>query len=122
MTRYRKVALWIATGLLGLLMFLSGVEKFTSPQWETRFSQWGYPGSFVYVVGVLEIVFGAGIFVPRFSALSAMVLCSIVIGAIATQLSDVGYQPGTIIFHFVLMGLYLLIAYVRRPTHFRRGN
>jgi uncharacterized membrane protein YphA (DoxX/SURF4 family) len=65
-----------------------GVSKLAGPsamRWAERFAQWGYPAHAHYVVGVLEIVGGVGVLIPRWRRAAAAILMALMIGALCTH-------------------------------------
>jgi len=79
-----RITLWIASFLLAAVFLAAGMAKFVSPVVREYFVHWGYPGWFPVVVGVLEIVCGALLLVPRLSWRAALVLGMITLGATVT--------------------------------------
>jgi putative oxidoreductase len=84
--RRRAVAasLWGATVVAGLGIGLAGAAKVATRVWQPLFAGWGYPPWLVGVVGMLEIVGGVCLFVPRLAFYSALSLTVIMIAAFAT--------------------------------------
>jgi uncharacterized membrane protein YphA (DoxX/SURF4 family) len=116
MKRVATVVLWIASGLLAVVMVGPGVQKFTSPVWERMFRAWGYPDGFYLVIGAIEVIGGVGLLIPRVAAYSAAMLSVVMIGAAITQISQGGRSGvGEIVFAVLLA----VIAFARRPTFAR---
>ena len=82
----RIVAVWALQVLVGLLFVLIGVMKFVDPSWPRNFARWGYPDGFYMVVGVVEAIGGVGLLVPRFATYAALLLMTVMAGAVATHL------------------------------------
>ena len=118
MNKAAVIGLWIVTVLLGVMMAGSGFEKLRHEKWVELFAGWGYPDNFVYVVGVVELLGGLALLVPRTATYAGLALAAVMIGATTTQIGD-GAGTGTIGFHIVLILLYLLVAFVRRPAFLR---
>ena len=77
----------IASYALALIFAVSGGAKLLSLPFEVEaFVRWGYPLSFMYFTGVLEIVGAIGLLVPRVSALASLSLTTLMLGAIVTHL------------------------------------
>ena len=76
--------------IVGCVAFvLVGVSKLKGPsavRWNERFVHWGYPASVRYVVGVLEILGGLGILIPKARRGAAATLIALMIGAVFTHL------------------------------------
>ena len=76
----------ILTYVLALIFLASGGAKLLSLSFEIdAFTRWGYPISFMYFTGMLEVVGGLGLLVTRFSALASLCLAVFMLGAIATH-------------------------------------
>jgi len=114
MKRAKTIALWALQIIFALLMITAGYSKFTVDRWPGDFEQWGYPDGFVYVIGVLEIVGGIGLLIPRITFYAAALLCIIMIGATITRIID-STNTVALIVHVVYILAYAFIAYVRRP-------
>jgi uncharacterized membrane protein YphA (DoxX/SURF4 family) len=56
---------WILRGAIAVAFALFGSEKFTDPQWVKIFQQIGAGQWFRYFTGVVEILGGALLFIPR---------------------------------------------------------
>lgn len=111
MTMVKTIALWLVTGLMALMMAGSGVAKFTQPAWQRMFRVWGYPEHFYQVIGVIELVAGLGLLVPKTASPSALILMVVMIGAGITRLLNGGSGVGELVF-CTLLGI---IAFARRP-------
>ena len=76
----------IVSSLLALIFALSGGAKLLDLPFETEaFSRWGYPVEFMYLTGVLELAGAVGLLLPRLSALAALCLAALMLGAIGTH-------------------------------------
>ncbi|WP_290888147.1 DoxX family protein [Arenimonas sp.] len=77
----------IAVYTLALVFAASGIAKLLSLPFEVEaFARWGYPPYFMYLTGVLEVAGAIGLLVRRVSALAALCLAGLMLGAIATHL------------------------------------
>jgi uncharacterized membrane protein YphA (DoxX/SURF4 family) len=86
MRTMKIVALWTLQLFIGSMFVLVGVMKFVAPNWVRNFSRWGYPDHFYMVVGVLEAVGGVALFVPRLTTYAAVMLMTMMTGAVVTHL------------------------------------
>ena len=86
MPKLKKIISNVLLTLLGVYFVLTGVLKFTGPEWVDMFLGWGYPDGFVYVIGASEILLGVGVIITRVRAISAAGLAMIMIGASATHM------------------------------------
>lgn len=103
MSRVLSLSRWglviLLSGVFGVSGVLILMGKFT-PQ----FLAWGYPGWFVYVVGVLEVGGGAGLYHHKTYGISTLLLAFISSGA---TLTHVGHHEG---FVAPLPAIALLLA------------
>lgn len=53
--------------------------------WAERFQRWGYPTGSSYVIGILEIVAGIAILIPRWRKIAAATFMIIMAGAVCTH-------------------------------------
>lgn len=86
----KKIILWILIVLLGLMFAWSGIMKVTDLNGvsSTGFIQAGLPLWFMYLIGVLEIAGGAGLFFRQTTIWAAYGLIGIMIGAIVVCLMN----------------------------------
>jgi len=85
----RTIAVWVSAVLLAIGFVSIGVSKLVGAsemRWAERFEHWGYPANAHYVVGVLEILGGIGVLVPRWRAPAALMLAGLMIGAFGTHI------------------------------------
>lgn len=111
MRRLGWIAIWVCQAALAATFVLAGARKFGSPMWARMFARWGYPDHFYLVVGVIEVVAGVGLLVPRFAALSALTLLVVMAGAGMTHLVHNEVQRLTQI--AVMSAMLGAVAYAR---------
>ena len=66
--RLPRAAMWACAIVLAVAFVLVGISKLeglSAVRWTERFAQWGYPANAQYVIGVLEILGGFGVLIPR---------------------------------------------------------
>jgi putative oxidoreductase len=80
-----QVARWCLVIVVSFIFFVTGVTKFTSPAWVTRFDAWGYPSWVRLAVGALEILCAILLWVPRSRRWAVLVLLVIMTGAAITH-------------------------------------
>lgn len=74
------------TPVLALIFLASGGAKLAGLDFEIQaFARWGYPIEFMYAVGVAEVAGGLALLVRRVSALAAVGLTALMVGAVATH-------------------------------------
>ncbi len=89
MVERRAVWLWIGAGALALVMLGSGTAKLLQAEtWAQNFENWGYPGWMHWVIGGVEVTFGALILWPRARPYAATVLAGDMAGAVVTHLAN----------------------------------
>lgn len=72
--------------LLALVFVASGGAKLLALPFETEaFARWGYPLWFMYATGALEVAGAVGLVLPRLSALAALCLAALMLGAVGTH-------------------------------------
>ena len=77
-------------------------------RWTGRFAHWGYPAYAQYVIGVLEILGGLGVLVPRWRRPAAAILVVLMIGALCTHAAHA--EVPRLIAPLVLGGLAFLLG------------
>jgi putative oxidoreductase len=110
----KTVAVWTLQVLSGSLFVLIGVVKFVDPNWPRNFARWGYPDGFHMVVGVLEAIGGVGLLVPRFATYAALLLTTVMAGAVATHLVFRETQRAPVPLAYLLV--VALVGWLRRKS------
>ncbi len=83
----KKVALTVASILVGLLFLASGVGKLANPAGSAKlFAHFGYPGWFATVIGAVEVLGGVGLIIPRVASVAAGALGVVMLGAAFSHL------------------------------------
>ena len=118
MVRLRSVAVWVGAIFLAVAFVAVGISKLegaSAMRWSERFGQWGYPANTAYAVGVLEILGGLGVLIPRWRRAASLTLGGLMAGALCTHLVHAEYPR--VIPPLVLGGVALLMYWShRRPT------
>ena len=115
MIKLPAVAVWACAIFLAVAFVFVGISKLRDPaavRWTERFVQWGYPANAQYVVGVLEILGGVGVLIPRWRQAAAATLVVVMIGALGTHAVHAEFPR--LIPPLVLGGLAFLM-YSARP-------
>ena len=110
-----RTALWACAIFLAVAFVFAGFLKLEGPsalRWSERFVHWGYPRNAHSVVGVLEILGGLGVLIPKWRRAAAATLVVLMIGALGTHALH-GEFP-RLVPPLVLGGLAFLM-YVARP-------
>ena len=121
MNRTKTIALWAFQILFAGLMINAGIAKFTVEHWVELFQKWGYMDGFVYVIGVLEILGGIGLLIPRSASYSAALLAIIMLGATGTRIVE-GAGAVTLMVHLIYVLAYVFLAFMRRPSFLRKSE
>jgi putative oxidoreductase len=114
-SRVLTVLIWTCAIVLALAFVFAGVTKLTGAsaiRWSGRFTQWGYPAGTSTVVGVLEVLAGLGVLLPRWRRPAAMVLVALMVGAVGTHVLNTEFAR--VVPPLVLGGLALLVSSNRR--------
>ncbi|WP_044640019.1 DoxX family protein [Risungbinella massiliensis] len=117
MNQWLKIAKWIGLILITLIFLQAGVLKLAGePRTVAGFHQLGFPEWFRLMIGLFEIIGGIALLLRTSSRYGAILLSSIMIGAIITTL--VLGQVWEVIIPSVMFCILVLIGIKRKP--FRR--
>ena len=113
-----RAAVWVCAIFLAVAFVFVGILKLEGPsaiRWTERFVNWGYPANTQYVVGVLEILGGLGVMIPKWRRVAAAILIALMIGALGTHAVHAEFPR--LIPPLVLGGLAFLMYSARlRPS------
>ncbi|GEM_PF-4639973 len=78
---------WLISAALADSFIRNGIRKFDSEGfWSNSFLEtWGFPLWFMYLIGVLELVAGVLLLVPKLRHLGSAVLALVMLGALLTR-------------------------------------
>ena len=110
-----RAAVWACAIFLAVAFVVVGISKLEGPsamRWTERFVHWGYPANARFVVGVLEILGGLGVLIPRWRRAAAATLVAVMIGALGTHAVNAEFPR--LVPPLVLGGLAFLM-YSARP-------
>jgi putative oxidoreductase len=108
----RNTTLWLLTIVSAAMFLLAGVLKLAGVQMEVEmFAAVGIGQWFRYLTGLLEIGGAIGLFMPAVASYAALLLATVMVGAIATHLLVIGGNP---LVPILLFGATLTIAWLRR--------
>ena len=105
-----RAAVWACAIFLAVAFVLVGMSKLEGPsamRWTERFVNWGYPANAQYVIGVLEILGGVGVLIPKWRRAAAATLAVLMIGALGTHVVHAEFRR--LIPPLVLGGLAFLM-------------
>jgi len=107
------ITLWALQILAAAAFLASGGSKLAGvPQMVALFEKIGFGQWFRYLTGLLEVISAIGLLVPRYAFYGAVLLATVMVGAIAFHLTVLGGSPAAPIVLLLLTGT---IAYLRRP-------
>ncbi len=103
---------WILCVLLAFVFLMAGGMKLLSrPALVEEFNRIGLGQWFRYFTGILEVTGAVGLLVPKLSRWAALLLATVMLGAIVAHLTVLHSPPGLPI---VLLVLAAITAWLRR--------
>ncbi|GAA4360959.1 DoxX family protein [Kangiella marina] len=101
----------VLTVVLAIIFLVSGGAKLLGLEFELEaFSRWGYPLWFMYLTGVIEVVGGVALLVPRLASYAAVGLSVVMVGAVATHL--INSEWVMLVIASVILALLLWRSYI----------
>jgi putative oxidoreductase len=92
--RWKRIALWNLKGLVAAVFLAAGGAKlYGVPMLVEEFEHIGLGQWFRYLTGLLEVAGAIGLLIPTLSAMAAVLLGGVMIGATATHLLLIGGSP-----------------------------
>jgi len=122
MMRLPRAVAWAAAIFLAVAFVLVGISKVGGPsamRWSERFVHWGYPAGAERIVGVLEMLAGVGVLIPKLRRAAAATLVALMIGALCTHLVHTEFLR--LIPPLVLGALAFLVYSALDPGENRHG-
>ena len=116
MRKLPSAAVWITSIFLALIFVLVGFSKLEGPsagRWNDRFSRWGYPPGSQYGVGVIEILAGVALLIPRSRRVAAGTLTVVMAGALGTHLINAEFLR---IISPAVLGSLAFLLYCSSPS------
>jgi hypothetical protein len=112
-----NVALWVLQIAAAAMLGMAGFAKLTgAPEMIALFEAVGIGQWFRYVTGAIEVLGAALLLVPALVGVGALVLASVMLGAVLTHLFVIGGSP---VMPLVLLAVVAFIAYARRDRTLR---
>jgi putative oxidoreductase len=108
----KVIATWVLSGLIALMMIMAGGSKLSGAEEQVKgFASMGYPIWFLYVTGVIEIVGGILLLIPRTAVFGVLLLGATMVGAVGSllKMGDVAHAP----IPFVFLLVIALIGWLR---------
>jgi putative oxidoreductase len=109
----KNISLWILQILLAAAMLAAGILKLNGqPEMVLAFDKIGWGRWFLYVTGVLEVVGGIGLLIPRLVFYAALLIAAITGAAIIFCITSLGQSP---LPAALFLAIACIIAYMRKP-------
>jgi uncharacterized membrane protein YphA (DoxX/SURF4 family) len=109
----RIITLWTLSGIVALAFIAAGGAKLAGAAvMVDLFDKVGVGQWFRDVTGALEVAGGIGLLFSRYALYAAVLLATVMAGAIIAHLTVLGSSPAAPVVLFVLAGT---IAYLRKP-------
>lgn len=87
LSKTQTILMWVLTVLLAGIFLFAGAIKLAGMEEAVRgFEQFGYPGWFRIVIGVIEVVCGVALLIPKVAIDAASLLVVLMLGAVLTEL------------------------------------
>ena len=114
MIRIRQIGVGLCAIFLAVAFVFAGVSKLAGAsalRWSERFDHWGYPAHTPYIVGIVEMLGGLAVLVPRWRRAASLALGAIMAVALCTHVVH-GEFP-RILPPLLLGGLAFLLSRLR---------
>jgi len=110
-SKARRIAAWVLTSLLSLLLVFSAVMKFLRPpEVMAAVEKWNLKDELI-LIGVTELVSAILFFIPRTHSIGVLLLSAYMGGAIVTHMqNDEPY-----IVQVIFLGVIWIVSYLRHP-------
>lgn len=104
-----RIIAWVVAVALTGVFFKAAIPKVTShPAVVANFERWGYSDNFRILIGVLQLLGGIGLLIPRVWYLASVGLIGILLGAIYTHI-NVGETFYSALIYIVLLCAYMFL-------------
>ena len=111
----KNTIVWVLSALIALLFLGVGSAKlFGGATMVQQFHAFGYPGWFLYVTGILEVLGAVLLLIPRLATLGAVLLACVMVGALVTLLTH--GMVAMVALPLILLALLVWIAQHRRSA------
>ncbi len=115
MNKPKMVMAWLSSILLGLSFILAGLPKIVPGEsMVNRFENWGYTAEFATMIGLLELLSGLLVLIPRCAFYGSCLIIVLMSGAIYTHVSTAIGSP-------LFAVVYLLMAAVLGAIRFNEA-
>lgn len=114
-----NISEWGLRLFLAIVFVYAGLEKFPSPpdaMWVKVFADIGFGQWFRYFTGIVEVVGGCLVLVPRATAIAVSLLACTMVGALLVHVMVVGTGPQTVAVGVLLALLFVVWLVDRRRS------
>jgi putative oxidoreductase len=109
-----NITSWVLQGLAAAAFLAAGGSKLAGvPAMVEMFAKLGAGQWFRYLTGALEVIGAVALLVPRMAFYGAVLLATVMVGAVVTHLAFLGGSPIPAVMLLVIVGT---VAYLRRPA------
>lgn len=111
-SKAKVIATWILSGLIALAMIMAGGSKLSGAEEQVKgFAAMGYPVWFLYATGIIEVVGGILLLIPKTAVFGVLLLGATMVGAVVSllKMGDVAHAP----IPFVFLLVIALIGWLR---------
>ena len=116
----RELLCWLFAIIIALAFITTGWPMiFGSAEVESEFIQWGYSTDFAHLVGILQIIAGILVIIPRFAFVGALMATVIMSGAVYTHLVTSIGSPGFAVV-LLILAVFLLILRRKQSIYYAR--
>ncbi len=85
--KLKIIAAWIDSIILSLIYLTVGIMKLIGTEMDIKnFKDWGYPVWFRFPIGLIEMILGIGIFIPKYRLLTIYGVFIWTIAAVVTHI------------------------------------
>lgn len=117
------VVLWTLCILMAVLFIPSGFPKIVPEEaMLNRFARWGYPGWFATVIGIVELLGGILILIPRTTLYAAGALMVVMLGAVYTHISSGIGGPSFALIAFLVLGITAFLRWKLDSDAFKENE
>ena len=114
LSRGFNITSWVLQGLAAFAFLTAGGSKLAgAPAMVDMFAKLGAGQWFRYLTGTLEVIGAVGLLVPKATFYGALLLVTVMVGAIVAHLAILGGNPTPAIVLLLINGT---VAYLRRPV------
>jgi uncharacterized membrane protein YphA (DoxX/SURF4 family) len=110
----RNGGAWALRVFLALVFVAAGLDKFMGPMWVRVFNDIGFGQWFRYFTGMIEVLGGLLLLVPRATPIAVPLLVCTMAGALLVHATVVGIGPQTIAVSVLIAALLGLWSLSRR--------